>query len=179
MTDPFDSSLRTWFSRNGVRWAGLQFQAAAGRGVFGIAQCDLQMGSTVLIVPKAAMLTRKNAAAAEELHGLLELGLPSVEVLGLAVALERKAGRSSRWYPYLKSIPHVEPLPLMWTVSEQRLLAGTGLDAVSQRRRQRLVDNYRAAEAEWAGPSPLPSLEEYLQVLQKLHPSCCTPSTVT
>ena len=44
-------------------------------------------------LPKDAMLTRLNARLAEGLDALLELGLPSVEVLGLAIALERSSER--------------------------------------------------------------------------------------
>ena len=160
--DPFSPTLRAWFRDNGVVWTGLRFEEADGRGVYGVAASDLGPGNAVIAVPKAAMLTHRNAADALALRTLLELGLPSVEVLALAVALERKAGKSSRWHPYLQSLPTAEPLPLLWSASELRGLAGTGLDGVSRRRRRRLLDNYNVAVAEWPGATLLPSAEEYL-----------------
>ena len=157
--DPFSPTLRAWFRDNGIVWTGLRFEEADGRGIYGVAANDLEPGNAVIAVPKAAMLTHRNAADAQALSTLLELGLPSVEVLALAVALERKAGKTSRWHPYLQSLPTAEPLPLLWSASELRGLAGTGLDGVSRRRRRRLLDNYNVAVAEWPGaPRPPPYL---------------------
>ena len=155
--DPFSPTLRAWFRDNGIVWTGLRFERAEGRGVFGVATSDIEPGHAVIAVPKAAMLTHRNAADAPALSTLLELGLPSVEVLALAIALERRASKSSRWHPYLQSLPKAEPLPLLWSASELRCLAGTGLDGVSRRRRRRLLSNYHAARAEWPGATPLPS----------------------
>jgi hypothetical protein len=59
---------------------------------------------------------------------LVELGLPSVDALILAVALERKRGTKSRFQPYLSTLPEAEPLPMMWSEEERKMLAGTGLD---------------------------------------------------
>ena len=160
--DPFSPTLRAWFRDNGIVWTGLRFEEAEGRGVYGVAASDLELGNAIIAVPKAAMLTHRNAADAKPLSTLLELGLPSVEVLALAVALERKAGKSSRWHPYLQSLPKAEPLPLLWSASELRGLAGTGLDGVSRRRRRRLLDNYNVVVAEWAGATPPQSAHEYL-----------------
>ena len=157
-----EPAFQRWLRRHGVRHAGLRFESAPGRGVYGVADYDIEAGSVVLAVPKAAMLTRQNAREADALHALLEEGLPSVEVLGLAVALERAAGRKSSWQPYLHSLPPFEPLPLLWSASELRLLEGTGLDESSRRRKRRLADNYRSAAEVWTGSTPLPSLEEYL-----------------
>ena len=156
------SQLKAWLRRHGVLHAGLRFQSEPGRGVHCVAAIDIEPGSVVLAVPKAAMLTRQNAHEADALHALLEEGLPSVEVLGLAIALERRAGCRSTWQPYLHSLPTFEPLPLLWSASELRLLKGTGLDESSRRRKRRLTDNYQSAAEEWAGSTPLPSLEEYL-----------------
>ena len=160
--DPFSPTLRAWFRDNGIVWMGLRFERAEGRGVFGVATSDIEPGHAVIAVPKAAMLTHRNAADAPALSTLLELGLPSVEVLALAIALERRAGKGSRWHPYLQSLPKAEPLPLLWSASELRCLTGTGLDGVSRRRRRRLLSNYHAAVAEWPRATPLPSADEYL-----------------
>ena len=160
--DPFSPTLRAWFRDNGIVWSGLRFERAEGRGVFGVATSDIEPGHAVIAVPKAAMLTHRNAADAPALGTLLELGLPSVEVLALAIALERRAGKSSPWHPYLQSLPKAEPLPLLWSASELRCLAGTGLDGVSRRRRRRLLSNHHVAVAEWPGATQLPSAGEYL-----------------
>ncbi|EOD38222.1 hypothetical protein EMIHUDRAFT_200755 [Emiliania huxleyi CCMP1516] len=163
MSSPLPPPLLAWFRRHRVSWAGLRFEVAEGRGVYGVAEVDLNPGSVVVAVPKAAMLTRKNVRDANALHALLALGLPSVEVLGLAIALERAAGKSSKWHAYLQSLPLHEPLPLLWSAAELRMLAGTGLDETSQRRKRRLLENYRSAVEEWEGAAPLPSSEEYLR----------------
>ena len=116
-------------------------------------------------LPKASMLTRLNAQEADALDALFELGLPSVEVLGLAIALERKAGRHSMWHEYLESLAQDEPLPLLWTMQELKMLRGSGLDETSRRRKRRLVDNFRIAEAEWpslSAATAFPSVQEYL-----------------
>ena len=157
--DPFSPTLRSWFQDNGIFWTGLRFEVAEGRGVFGVAACDLGPGNAIIAVPKAAMLTHRNASDAEALHVLLELGLPSVEVLALAVALERKAGKSSHWHPYLQSLPDAEPLPLLWAPAELRTLAGTGLDEVSRRRRRRLLENYGSAVGTCTATQPTPALD--------------------
>ena len=161
-----DAAFLGWCRRNGV-WChpGVRFPSEDGRGTYGVADCRFDAGTILMGLPKASMLTRLNAQEADALDALFEFGLPSVEVLGLAIALERKAGRHSMWHEYLESLAQDEPLPLLWTMQELKMLRGTGLDETSRRRKRRLVDNFRIAEAEWpslSAATAFPSVQEYL-----------------
>lgn len=163
----FSRSLIKWFEHNSCLWSGVDFVTSPERGTFAVARHDLSPNCTIAAIPKDAMLSRKTAADAAALHELLDEGLPPVEVLSLAVALERAAGRRSRWYTWLKTLSRDEPLPLLWSDAELSLLQGTNLDAASRRRRQRLSDNFQAIQGSWEGAciggTALPTLDEYLR----------------
>mmetsp|Transcript_24562 Transcript_24562/g.40714 ORF Transcript_24562/g.40714 Transcript_24562/m.40714 type:complete len:550 (+) Transcript_24562:259-1908(+) len=155
-----------WFSHKGLRWQGIRFDVESGRGIFVVAKRSLPPNGVVAAIPAVAMLSRKTAgcsATRAALQDLLNRGLPSIECLSLAIAIEQAAGRRSSWFAYLRSLPRAEPLPHLWSAEELCMLAGTGLDEVSYKRKRRLVENFRAATEAWmAEPSLLPSLEAYL-----------------
>jgi hypothetical protein len=163
----FSDGLTKWFERNACLWSGVDFVTLPDRGIFAVARQDLGRNTTIALIPKDVMLSRKTAADSAALHRLLDEGLPPVEVLSLAVSLERASGRRSRWYTWLSTLARDEPLPLLWSDAELSLLQGTNLDTASRRRRQRLTDNFQAIQGSWAAAcvsgTALPTLDEYLR----------------
>ena len=99
-------------------------------------------GDALALIPKAVVLSIRNASAALLLHEMVSAGCSAAAALNLAVAHERSLGARSRWAVYFQSLPQSEPLPLLWSDDELQLLGPTGLAAETRARRDALLLEY-------------------------------------
>nr|GLL38792.1 hypothetical protein A4A49_31918 [Ipomoea trifida] len=121
-------AFKKWMSWKGVEWSDALELVATESSVFVRAVCDLHEGDLVAKIPKESCLTIKTCGARQMIE---EAELDGY--LGLAVALmyERSLGPVSPWFGYLQLLPHSEPIPLLWSLSEiNSLLAGTELHKI-------------------------------------------------
>ena len=78
-------TLRRWYDKHSIVWSGVEFKASAECGMFVVARQALHSDSVIAAIPKEMLLSRVNAAQSAELHGLLDEGLPSVEVVVVVI----------------------------------------------------------------------------------------------
>lgn len=119
--------LLAWAAARGIRWEPIEIRTSADgeRGVF--ARRAITAGEPLITVPRAAMITDRDAAAALAAcggAGLAGLRSPHSE-LALWLARER-ADAASAWAPFLDALPPAYPwLPLFRPGAELAPLAGT------------------------------------------------------
>ena len=121
-------------------------------------------GEVLLRVPLGAVMSPKTAAedAPALAQALLRRNASSSLQLTAHVLLEVARGKSSRWAPYLETLPREYDLPLLWAPAEaESLLEGTALlqTVQTQRRtadREFAVLTESVAEIEAANPNSLP-----------------------
>ncbi|XP_019195227.1 PREDICTED: ribosomal lysine N-methyltransferase 3 isoform X2 [Ipomoea nil] len=121
-------AFKKWMNSKGIEWSDALELVATESPVFIRAVCDLHEGDVVAKIPKESCLTIKTCGARQMIE---EAELDGY--LGLAVALmyERSLGPVSPWFGYLQLLPHSEPIPLLWSLSEiNSLLAGTELHKI-------------------------------------------------
>ena len=90
----------------------------------------------------------------------LEDGVDDRSILVFFLAIERERGASSRWAPYVNSLPAEVPSPLAWSDAELRHLAGTRLEGAVKIHREALRQ-----QSEVYVPSLLARLRKQLDLL--------------
>ena len=135
-----------WLKANRIEYDGLAIVAAQQGGDVVFTTQNFAEGDSLALIPKAAVLSVRNASCAPVLTQLLEVEhFTLASVLNLAVAYERSIGKVSRWHGYLSTLQPHEPLPMLWSKADlTRLLAHTGLDTAACRRRRELLSEHRA-----------------------------------
>ncbi|CAH9116824.1 unnamed protein product [Cuscuta epithymum] len=121
-------TFKKWMNWERVECSDALELVEAGSSFFVRAVSDLHDGDVVAKIPKESCLTIKTCGARQMIE---EAELDGY--LGLAVALmyERSLGPLSSWYGYLQLLPHSEPIPLLWPLSDiNSLLAGTELHKI-------------------------------------------------
>jgi N-lysine methyltransferase SETD6 len=132
-----------WMRVHGV-WLDPRATLATDAGVaaaVGVrARTALRAGTTLCRIPKAAVLSWRNSAAAAAVDAA---GLRGAVATAVALMVERARGPASRWYAYLQLLPDHEPLPILWPHGEAAaLLAGTDAAALRVRDRALLRADY-------------------------------------
>ncbi|VFR03122.1 unnamed protein product [Cuscuta campestris] len=121
-------AFQKWMNWKGIECSDALELVEEGSSMFVRAVGDLHEGDVVAKIPKESCLTIKTSGARRVIE---EAQLDGC--LGLAVALmyERSLGPLSPWFGYLHLLPHSEPIPLLWPLSEiSSLLAGTELHKI-------------------------------------------------
>ena len=117
--------LRAWFAGNDVSVAEDLVEIREGVRGFGIfSRCSLQPDQVVAVISKQACLSPRNSGIA----GLLQRAMIDGHIaVTLAVMYERSIGEASRWHGYLQSLAENEPIVMLWSDEELRMLEGTEL----------------------------------------------------
>lgn len=122
-------TLKAWLAANGVWWdqEAICFAESPVESLGVRSLRRVACGAVLATVPKAAVLSVRNASLAPQLQGL-----PLETALRLAICGERLLGPSSRWHGYFESFK--KPLlPYFWSSEQRRLLKGTDAEHTAAR----------------------------------------------
>lgn len=141
----FTAALAKWLADSGEGagiHAGLEPAAFPGMGAgYRVAEgsSGFAKGDILLRVPLGAVMSPKTAAedAPALAQALLRRNASSSLQLTAHVLLEAARGKTSRWAPYLETLPRDYDLPLLWDPAEaENLLEGTTLLQTVQTQRR-------------------------------------------
>lgn len=136
-----------WFEGAGIKLnscckiGGVPDDSSASDSLGIFATQPLERGDVLAVIPKSAVLSIVNTAAAEfiersELRGGLGLIF--------AILYERHVLlRKSKWSGYLKSLPAREYIPIFWSPSEVAHLRGTDLEGCHERDHPLLEEDFQ------------------------------------
>jgi len=117
-------------------------RSGGGYGVW--ARQAIPEGTELIRVPKAAILCPRNCSGArlvrEAAYNAKKQGIDGEGfALHVAVWLERSLGSRSKWSEYLKAMPAVENIPLVWGEDTLNGLSGTELEGVVELDREQMA----------------------------------------
>ena len=130
--------------------------AASGWGVW--AARDIAEGERVVATPRRLALTARDAPAfLDDDAAAAAHALPPSARIAARLCVEREAGPSAVWWPYIASLPVMDDVPASWSEAECEWLAGsqTGASVAStleRWRRELVVVNRCRADRPAAGP---------------------------
>lgn len=122
-------------------------------------------GDTILSIPISCLMYPEVAVDQQQYGAALsalssEDGVEDRTILVFFLAIERERGASSRWAPYVNSLPAEVPSPLGWSDAELRHLAGTRLEGAVKLEREALRQ-----QTEICVPLLLARLQKQLDIL--------------
>ena len=139
-------------SRTIVTAASIQGTTQEGETIFSIP-------ISCLMHPAVALKDKQYGTALTALS--TEVGLDDRTILVFFLAIERERNASSKWAPYINSLPAEFPTPLNWSAAELRHLAGTRLEGAVKKQREELQKQIE----EWV-PMLLGRLQMQLSLLE-------------
>lgn len=145
--------MKEWFTEHGGSLHQVDvaiIDEAEGCGL--VAQEPVKAGQLVLRVPislcvhvEAVHLSVLRDVVAAEPQLLAEEAQD--ELLALVLMAERRAGRDSFWWPYLKVMPGEYDTPLYWGEEERRYLAGTNVGLLTVIMERRIAQDWKENHA--------------------------------
>lgn len=145
--------MKEWFTEHGGSLHQVDvaiIDEAEGCGL--VALAPLEAGQLVLRVPmslcvhvEAVHLSVLRDVVAGEPQLLAEEAQD--ELLALVLMAERRAGRHSYWWPYLKVMPGEYDTPLYWGEEERRYLAGTNVGLLTAIMERRIAQDWKDLHA--------------------------------
>ncbi|KVH92843.1 Rubisco LS methyltransferase, substrate-binding domain-containing protein [Cynara cardunculus var. scolymus] len=158
-----EEDLKSWMHKNGLppckvvikerkaydsRHPSIHYVAASE---------DLQAGDTVFSVPNSLVVTLERVLGNETIAELLTTNkLSELACLALYLMYEKKQGKESVWYPYIKELDRqrgrgqlaVES-PLLWSESELNYLTGSPVKAEVLERAEGIRKEYNELDTVW------------------------------
>lgn len=145
--------MKEWFTEHGGSLHQVDvaiIDEAEGCGL--VALAPLEAGQLVLRVPmslcvhvEAVHLSVLRDVVAGEPQLLAEEAQD--ELLALVLMAERRAGRHSYWWPYLKVMPREYDTPLYWGEEERRYLVGTNVGLLTAIMERRIAQDWKEIHA--------------------------------
>eukprot|EP01132_Coremiostelium_polycephalum_P003279 gene3279-4107_t len=109
----------------------------SGMGI--VALQDLKVDTIVGSIPKKSILSIHTSSISDLLKKYKIKGPIAVSI---ALLYEASIGESSKWYGYIKSLPMVVDLPILWDKESKSLLLGTSLNSMVDEDLELLESSY-------------------------------------
>jgi hypothetical protein len=134
--------------------------AAAAAADVAVAAVALAPGDLALSVPERLVLTLGSVVGSDDLAEKLTSGkLSELSILSLVLAYEKKSGKKSRWFPFIKELDRQRARsaaaggsesPLLWGIGEtRRLLQGSPVVGAVEARLEGIRDEYEQLDTVW------------------------------
>lgn len=155
--------LKTWMERNGlppckVMLKERPYHDSKHRPIHYVAASeDLQEGDVVFSVPNSLVVTLESVLGNETIAELLTTNkLSELACLALYLMYEKKQGKKSFWYPYIRELDRqrgrgqlaVES-PLLWSEEELNYLTGSPTKAEVLERAEGIKREYSELDTVW------------------------------
>lgn len=159
-----EPDLRQWMERNGLPWCKVALKERPTRSPaekpihYVVASEDLQPGDIALQVPNTLIVTLERVLGDEVIAELLTTSkLSELACLALYLMYEKKQGRESFWYPFIRELDRqrgrgqaaVES-PLLWSHEEvDEYLQGSPMKDIIKERGRGIEREYAELDTVW------------------------------